>query len=84
MLFEILLARGVDPAQLISPDTLRDANAKLMTFEEVKKTGFAGLPEPAADKVYRYITAEGRNAKWIHHMLENNSMVASMRTYEVE
>jgi hypothetical protein len=83
MLFEIHLARGADPTQLISADNLRDAKARLMTWDEAR-AGLANLPEPPADKVVRYISAIGRDAKWIHHMLENHPLVTKIKTYEVE
>ncbi len=84
MIFEIHLARGADPSQLISADNLRDAKARLMTWDEARATGLTNLPEPPADKEVRYISAIGRDAKWIHHMLENHPLVAKIRSYEVE
>ena len=84
MLFEIVLARGVDPTSLLSEDVVRDTGVKLMTWEQARAAGFAGLPEPAADRTIRYLSASGRDAKFLHHVLENNVNVASMRVYEVE
>ncbi len=83
VLFEIHLARGADPSQLLSAEVTRDAKAKILTREEARTIGFAGLPEPPEGRDVRYISAVGRDAKWIQHVLENSSLVASMRTYEV-
>lgn len=84
VLFEVHIAPGADPSQLLSPEVARDANAKVMTREEAIKLGFAGLPEPPPGKEVRYIAAVGRDSKWIHHVLETSERVSKLRTYEVE
>lgn len=83
MLFEIHLAHGVDPSLLL-PDALTgDHKIKVMTWAEAR-AGFARLPEPSADGEVRYIAATGREAKFVHHVLENNVNVLRMRTFEIE
>lgn len=84
MLLEIVLAHGIDPARLLSEEVARDTRARLMTHEEARAAGFVGLPEPAAGKLVRYVAAFGRDAKFLHHVLENNPGVLSMRSYEIE
>lgn len=83
VLFEIHLARGADPSQLLSAEVSRDAKAKVLTWEEARAIGFAGLPAPPEGRDVRYISAIGRDARWIQHVLENSPLVASMRSYEV-
>ncbi len=84
MLFEVHIAHGADPSQLLSAEVTRDASAKLLTWDEARKLGFAGLPEPPADREVRYIAAVGRDAKWIAHVLEGSAIVDRLRTYNVE
>lgn len=84
MLIEIHLARGVDPSRLLSEDITREGKVKLMTFDETRAAGFAGLPEPPAEKTVRYVAVHGRDAKFVHHVFENNPDVVAMRTYEIE
>lgn len=84
MLFEIHLARLVDPSTLLSEDLTRDGKVKLMTWDEVRAAGFAGVPAPPPEKTVRYAAAFGRDAKFLHHVLENNPGVEALRTYAVE
>ena len=84
VLFEITIARGADPAGLLSPEVVRDAKAKLLTLDEARASGFSGLPEPPADREVRYIAAVGRDAKWIAHVLEGSPLVDKLRAHEVE
>lgn len=84
MLFEIHLARAVDPSRLLSEDITRDGKVKLMTRDQARAAGFAGLPEPPAEMTVLYVAASGRDAKFLHHVFENNPDVMAMRTHEVE
>ena len=84
MLFEIHLARAVDPSRLLSEDITRDGKVALMTWDEARAAGFARLPEPPAEMTVRYIAASGRDAKFLHHVFENNPDVLAMRTHESE
>lgn len=61
MLFEIHLARVVDPSRLLSEDITRDGKVKLMTWDEARAAGFAGLPEPPVGMTVRYVAANGRD-----------------------
>lgn len=83
MLFEIHLARHIDPAKLLSEDVVENTRVKLMNYDEARSAGYARLPAPSDEHV-RYLVASGRDAKFLHHVLENNPGVLSMRTYEVE
>jgi hypothetical protein len=84
MLFEIHLARTVDPSRLLSEDITRDGKVKLMTRDEARAAGFASLPEPPAEMTVCYVAASGRDAKFVHHVLENNPDVMAMRTHDSE
>ncbi len=84
VLFEVHIARTADPSQLLSPEVARDAKARILTLEEARKVGFAGLPEPDTDKQVRYIAAVGRDAQFIRHVLETSAIVDKLRAHEVE
>lgn len=84
MLFEIHLARAVDPSLLLPEDITRDGKVKLMTWDEARAAGFAGLPEPRTEMTVRYVAAHGRDAKFLHHVFENSPDVVGIRTHEVE
>lgn len=83
VLFEVHIAPGVDPDRLLPDDVLQSAKVKPLTWSEARATGFANLPEPPAGKQVRYISAIGRDARFVHHVLENNPGVTSIRTYDV-
>jgi hypothetical protein len=55
-----------------------------MTWDEARAAGFAGLPEPRTEITVRYVAAHGRDAKFLHHVFENNPDVVGIRTHEVE
>lgn len=84
MLFEIHLARAVDPSTLLSEDIRQGGKVTLMTRDEARAAGYAGLPEPPADKAVYYVAAHGRDAKFLHHVLENNPSIDALRLYEVD
>ena len=84
VLFEVHIAQGADPSQLLSAEVARDAKAKLLTWDEARALGFAGLPEPPAGRQVRYIAAVGRDAKWISHVLEGSPIVDKIHSHQVE
>lgn len=84
MLFEIHVARVVDPSTLLSDEITRDGKLKLITWDEARAAGYAKLPEPPAAMTVRYIAASGRDAKFLHHVFANNPDVMLMRTHEID
>lgn len=83
VLFEVFLAPGA-AADLLSSDTLRETQAKVMTLDEAQKLGFGGLPEPPADRDVRLIVVAHRYLPWIHRSLDANEAVASFRVHPVD
>lgn len=82
--FEVYVAPGSDPEKLITPETQRETHAQVMTLEDARKVGFAGLePAPHGGEV-RLIAVAARDARWIQRALEGNEGVAQFRVHEVD
>ena len=82
--FEVYLAPGADDSELLSEETRRSAQAQIMTLEDAKLVGFAGLPEPPPGKDVRLIAVAKRDAPWIHRALETSEVVGGFRVHEVD
>lgn len=82
--FEVYLVPGADAADLLSAETLKSTQAQIMTLDEAKKVGFAGLPEPPPGKDVRLIAVARRDAPWIHRALETSEAVGGFRVHEVD
>jgi hypothetical protein len=83
VVFEVFLAPGADPGALLSPETLKETKAQVLTLEEAQKVGFGGLPDPG-DKVVRLIAVTQRDAPWIHRTLETSEAVSGFRMHDVD
>lgn len=83
VVFEVLLAPGADPDRLLTADVKKETQAQVMTLDEARKVGFAGLPESPGHEV-RLIAVARRDAPWIHRQLETNEAVGSFRVHEVD
>ncbi|MFT3766685.1 MAG: hypothetical protein QM820_14395 [Minicystis sp.] len=83
VVFEVYLAPGADPATLLSKETLRETNAQVMTLDDARKVGFAGLPEPPKGVEVRLIAVAKRDASWIQRSLESNDAAGQFRVHEV-
>lgn len=83
VVFEVYLAPGADPADLLSKETQRETQAQVMTLEEAKKVGFGGLPEPPPGTQVRLIAVAKRDAPWIHRALETTDAAGTFRVHEV-
>jgi hypothetical protein len=81
--FEVFLVPGHHAGELISAEVQRETNAQVMTPEEARKVGFAGLPDPGGAEV-RLIAVAKRDAPWIHRVLETSEMVATFRAHDVD
>ena len=84
VVYEVFLAPGADPAHLLSKETQRETQAQVMTMDEARKVGFAGLPDPPAGKEVRLIAVAKRDAPWIHRALETNEAVGTFRVHDVD
>jgi len=83
VVFEVFVAPDADPDQLLTPETLRETQAQIMTVAEAKKVGFDGLSDPG-DRIVRLIAVAKRDAAWIHRALESHAGVQTFRTHEVD
>jgi hypothetical protein len=84
VVFEVHVAPGSDSSRILTAETLRETQAQVMTFEDAKKVGFNGLPEPPADHEVRLIAVAKRDAPWIQRALETNEAVGQFRVFEVD
>jgi alanyl-tRNA synthetase len=83
IVFEVHLVPGADAADLLSAETIQSTHAQIMTVEEAKKVGFAGLPEPPPGKEVRLVAVAKRDAGWIHRALETSEAVGGFHVHEV-
>jgi hypothetical protein len=84
VVFEVSLVHGADPENLLSAEILSETKAQVMTVEDARAVGFAGLPEPPSDKVVRLIAVAERDARWVQRGLETSEAVTSIRVHQVD
>ncbi len=84
VVFEVFLAPGADPETLLSAETLASTKAQVMTLEDARKVGFAGIPDPGEGKQVRLIAVAKRDAPWIHRALETNDAAGSFKVHDVD
>ncbi|MFO0756632.1 MAG: hypothetical protein U0359_09085 [Byssovorax sp.] len=83
VLFEVIVAPGSDPDTLLSPNVIKETMAQVMTPEDAKKVGFAGLPERPGQTV-RFIAVAARDAPWIHRALETSDAVGTFARHDID
>jgi hypothetical protein len=83
VVFEVFLAPGADPETLLTEETKRSTKAQVMTVEDARNVGFAGLPD-YGDKVVRLIAVGKVDSAWIHRALETSSAVARFSVNDVD
>jgi len=83
VVFEVFLAPGADPETLLTAETLKETKAQVMTVEDARKVGFAGLPD-YGEKVVRLIAVNKSNAQWIQRSLESNDGVSKFSVNDVD
>ncbi|AKT36204.1 hypothetical protein [Chondromyces crocatus] len=81
--FEVYLVRGKTTEEILSAEIIKETSAQVMTIDEAKKVGFAGLEPMEGVGEVRLIAVAQRDAPWIHRTLEGSSAVASFRMHEV-
>jgi hypothetical protein len=81
VVFEVHVAPGSDPGTLLTEEAMRETKAQVMTPDEARKVGFAGLP--AFQGEVRLIAVARPDAKWIQRALESNEGVAGFKIHEV-
>ena len=83
VVFEVYLVPGADAADILSEETRRETQAKILTHEEAVRVGFVGLPEPE-DREMRIIAVSHRYLSWIHRALEMSAAVHKFRVHELD
>ena len=83
VVFVVFVAPGADPDTLFSEETLNGTAAQVMTVEDARKVGFAGLPD-YGDKVVRLVAVAKRDAPWIQRALESSPVVARFSVNDVD
>lgn len=83
VVFEVYLAPGADPADLLSEETRRETQAKILTHDEAVRLGFRGLPEPG-EREMRLVPVSRRYLSWVHRALEMSAAVDKFRVHELE
>jgi hypothetical protein len=84
IVFEVHLAPGAGPVELLSQETLKETQAQVMTFDEARQVGFGGLPQPPPDRDVRFIAVAQRDSPWVRQRLEANEQVAGYKVHEVD
>ncbi len=83
VVFEVYVAPGADPADLLSAEILKATQAQVMTREQAEKVGFAGLPEAPPGLEMRLVAVAKRDSEWIRRTFENSETVGRFRVHEV-
>lgn len=84
VVFEVFVAPESDPSTLITAETKEDTGAQVMTIDEARKVGFAGLPPPPDGVEVRLIAVRRVDANRVQRQLESNEAVASFRVHNVD
>ncbi len=80
--FIVNVAPGHDPDKLLSDEVLAETQAQVMTADEARTLGFAGLPDEAPAGL-RLIAVAPRDSRWIQQSLERSHSVTSYRMTEI-
>lgn len=82
-IFECHLAAGSDPDTLLSPETLRETGAQVMTPDEARAVGFTRIAEPKGGGEVRLVAVAARDSQWLHRVMERSEIVTSYKVHEV-
>jgi hypothetical protein len=80
--FEVHLVPGSKADDLLSAEAKSETNAQVMTVEDAKKVGFAGLPDMGPD--VRLIAVNRRDGGWIRNILEASPVVSGFNVHDVD
>lgn len=83
VVFEVFVAPGADPSQILREETCRETQAQIMTLAEAQKMGLRGVPDPGGKEV-RLILVKRQYLNWIHRSLEMSDAVAIFRVHELD
>jgi hypothetical protein len=82
--FEVFVASGSNPDELLSEEVLKETQAQVMTVDEAKAVGFSGLAPDPKGRERRLIAVAERDAQFIQRRLEAHGGVASFRVHDVD
>lgn len=81
--FEVYVASGFDPDEILSKETREETGAQVMTLAEARAVGFSGVAEPPPGRTVRLIAVNHRDGQFIHRKLEASPAVTSYKVHEV-
>lgn len=82
-MFEVFVAPGADPSQILREETCRETQAQIMTLADAQKLGLRGVPDPGGKEV-RLVLVKRQYLNWIHRSLEMSDAVAIFRVHELD
>jgi predicted Zn-dependent protease with MMP-like domain len=83
VVFEVFVAPGADPSQILREETCRETQAQIMTLADAQKLGLRGVPDPGGKEV-RLVLVKRQYLNWIHRSLEMSDAVAIFRVHELD
>lgn len=84
VVFDVYLAPGADPEELLTKEVLKETKAQVMSVAEAEKAGLAGLPEPELKTERRIVLVPKRDAPWIQRALETSPAATGFRVHDVD
>ena len=84
ILYEVVIAAGEDPDNLLSQEVLGDTQAQVMTIAEAAAVGFSGLRPDPRGRELRFIACAPRDDQFIRRRLEASPAAASFHRHEVD
>ena len=82
-MFQVFLAPGHPGEELLTPQTVDDTMAQVMTPEEAAAVGFSGLPEAPEGVQQRFIIVGQSDRRRIMQALEHSPQVAKFAVHEI-
>ena len=83
VVFEVFIAPGANAAALTGLEAVRSTNAQILTLDEARKVGFAGLPESAPGTVVVLIAVAKGGERQIFQALDTSEVVSAFRMHDV-
>ncbi len=84
VIFEVIVAAGQDPEQLLSKEMLDETQAQVMTIEEARALGFSGMEPDPKGRELRLIAVAPRDAPFVQRRLEASAAAHGFRVHEVD
>lgn len=84
VLFEVFVAPGQDPDQLLSEEVLMETQAQVMTIDEASAVGFSGMQPDPKGRELRFIAVAPNDAQFVQRRLEASAAAQGFRVHQVE